>query len=63
MKSLIASFAVATLLSGTALFADTAKKPASDHRAAKVRRQIVEDLRLRGSNIPPVFTGNGKWGR
>lgn len=70
---LIATFAIAALSSGGAAYAKT-QRPAKQAakvelkkgpvtRAEKARRQIAADLRLRGSNIPPVFSANDAWSR
>ncbi len=39
------------------------KKTVADQRAAKARRQVIQDLRTRGSNIPAAFSGAAQSGR
>jgi hypothetical protein len=39
------------------------KKTVTDQRAAKARRQAIQDLRTRGSNIPAAFSGAQQSGR
>ena len=69
---LLAGFAVSYLFAGTAAygmpkswFHKTAKDEVKkyDGRAEKIRRSIAYDMHLRGSNIPPSFSPNGRWSR
>jgi hypothetical protein len=36
------------------------KKTSTDQRIARARRQVIEDLRSRGSNIPAAFSGSAE---
>ena len=66
MKVLLTGLLTLAAVSGVPAFAGhrkAAKAPYTDARAEKARRQILADLRLRGSNIPGILSSNGNGGR
>lgn len=62
-RMLCLTFALGIVTTGMASAQDAAtgsahaKKTLADQRAAKARRQAIQDLRARGSNIPAAFSG------
>ncbi len=65
MKTLAITLLIAGLMSETSAFAKHSKVSPrmADQRAQRARRQIAEDLRLRGSNVPAAYSASGKWAR
>ena len=63
MKLLMTGLLTLTALSSLPAFARPTVKATKATRQEIAQRQLLADLRLRGSAIPAMLTGNGRGGR